>query len=272
MIGVRHQYTVWDENPLGMINKSRNQEFFPPPTQEDNGEATQSLQESEVVQLESASKSQPAESASDSPNTNRQPDNCFIHDQTESVTSPTCNDSESSLETGDLSAPPRDTKSPTSPHSAPLQPISSQISQQPSPARSNSKQAASSTNRHTYSYRVSATSSVKYVPKSPFSIKSGRPWHAVSKVTAKRAPTLIKHKDYSAPKPVETMKNKKVEKEKLEQQKENNLGSSLPEKEECTVGSTEESGVSPRSKYSRSELQTIQLRIKDSLRQQGVVS
>lgn len=270
MIEAQHQYTVWDENPLGMINMSKKQELFPPSTQEDTGEATQALQECELVQLESASKSQPAESDSDSLNINKQPDNCFIHDQTDSVTSPTCNDSESSVEAGDLSAPPGDTISPTLLHSAPLQPISSQTSPQASPARSNSKHAASSTNRHTYSYRVSATSSVKYVPKSPFSTKSGRPWHAVSKVTAKRAPTSIKHKDYPAPKPVEMVKNKKVVKEKLEQQKENDSGSSLPEKkEECTGSSTE---VQPRSKYSRSELQTIQSRVKDSLRQQGVVS
>ena len=275
VIEARHIYTVWDENPLGMINMSKNHEFFPPPTQEDNSEATKPLQESEEVHLESTSKSQPAESPSNSLNTNRQPDNCFVHDQTVSVTSPTRNHSESSsLEAGDLSALHSDTKSPTSPHSAPLQPISSQTSPQPPPSRSNTKQTASSTNRHTYSYRVSATSNVKYVPKSPFSIKSGRPWHAVSKVTAKRAPTLTKHKGYSVPKPVEAVKNKRPEKEKLEQQKENDSGRSLSEKkkEECTVSSTEGRGVSSRSKYSRSELQMIQSRVKESLRQQGVVS
>lgn len=253
-----------------MIKVSKNQMSFPP-TREDNGQAIKHLQESEVVQLESPSKSQPAESASDSLTTKRQPDNCLI--QTLNVSSSTCNDSESSLKADDQSAPPRDTLSPISLHSAPLQPISSQTSPQPPPTRSNSEQATSSINRHTYSYRVSATSSVKYMPKSPLSIKSGRPWHAISKVTTKRAPSLIKHKDYSASKPIETVKNKKPEK-KLEQQKETDSGNSLSEKtkEECTVSPTEERGVSPRSKYSRSELQTIQSRIKDSLQQQGVVS
>ena len=146
------------------------------------------------------------------------------------------------------------------------------IRRPPRSTQSRSSAASDVYKRQTYSYRVSATSNIKFSPRSP-SIKSGRPWYAVSKATAKRVPSLTKHKEVPAPKVNETVKNKKADKasEMVEQQKGSDPGSSHPEKEKEETKNHERSSLQ-RSKYTHSELQTIQSRIKDSLRQQGVVS
>lgn len=125
-----------------------------------------------------------------------------------------------------------------------------------------------------YSYRVSATSGVKYSPKTFSSIKSGRPWHAVAKVPAKRVPMYAKHKEISAPpKVVVTVKTKSADKEKTEQpKKELEDHESDPPQMKKEEVKKEQKIIANRSKYSSSELQTIQSRIKESLRQQGVVS
>lgn len=258
-----HQvYTVWEENPLDIINMSKGDKvpFSPTENDDDNdGGATKPLEESEqeATQLEEESlKSKPPESASDSITI----DNQQQHNSTiESASSPSFEDSQPTVETDDSLVI---SKNPQSSNSVPL--TLQQPSPQASQARSGCKSSVSSTDRHTYSYRVSATSSIKYTPKSLASIKSGRPWYAVSKVTTKRTASLTKHKEFTTPK-AEVAKNRKLANDKSEQQKGN---SSVPE----GGGKKEERrDSSSRSKYSSSELQTIQSRIKDSLQQQGVV-
>lgn len=179
-------------------------------------------------------------------------------------TSPVACDATETSETSDQLAQPKSPKSPVlSPLDQPpiLSPI--ELSPQPSPNPS--------MDRHAYSYRVSSTSSIKHSPRS-ISMKSGRPWHAVSKIATKRAPSLPKHKD-NAHKVSDTVKSNKksgAEKEEVSERKESKeSGSSLPAKK--GEAKKEDKNYHQRSRYSSTELQTIQSRIKDSLRQQGVV-
>lgn len=268
-----------------MININKEQILFPPVSDD----ANLLPQESTVVQLESETKSQPGNSASDSIAAGNPEEDSSALTSVQSLSPDACEDATELLsESSDLPTLPKSPKSPiTPPHPPPLanphpssSPNGSTSSSLSSPAKSSSKQSAPSSgfNRHTYSYRVSATSSIKCTPKSPSaasssSIKSGRPWHAVAKFTTKRAPTLNRHREItSSTKVVEAAKNKKVEKDKTEQQKENESGSSLFEKKQEESKKDPEKSNPHRLKYSCSELQTIQSRIKDSLRQQGVVS
>ena len=259
-------YTVWEENPAEMINISKEQVLFP---RIRNDETSSSApQQSGPLEPETKLSDSEPESASNSISADRQADS-----STETSPAP-CNNTETS-DTIDLLAQPKSPISPLDP--APiLSPL--QISPPSSPAKeSSTKQTTTSTmDRHTYSYCVSATSSIKYSPRS-ISIKSGRPWHAVSKVATKRAPPLPKHKEnvHVAPKVSDTVRNNKksaADKEKVEQKKESSdSGSSLPGKKEEAKKEERRNQNHQCSKYSSSELQTIQSRIKDSLRQQGVV-
>ena len=268
----RHVYSVWEENPLEMLNISKEQVLFPPITDDNDDDSTRPTQVSEAVQSESEmspSKSQLDESASNSITAEKPK----AHDQLLSQSLTASDNAELSQETTDSPRMPKSPKSLVSPPlSATLQSSSPQVTPPSSPARSSSNKESASFNRHTYSYRVSATSNIQLTPKSPSSIKSGRPWHAITKVTTKRAHSLNKHRDIPVTKVVETAKNKRVEKEKAEQQKEKENGGSLPEKKKEESKKEEKSSSQSSNKYSSSELQTIQSRIKDSLRQQGVVS
>ncbi len=243
-----------------MINISKEQVLFPRIRDDKTSSATQP---SRPLEPETKLSDSEHESASNSVNAeNHQADS-----STETSSVP-CDIAETS-EANDLLA---ESKSPKSPVLSPLDPppIQSpiQLSPQPSPKPS--------TDRHTYSYHVSSTSGIKYSPGS-ISMKSGRPWYAASKVATKRATSLPKHRDNSthaiAHKISDTVKSNKkpaAEKEEIQKQRESNeSGSRLPEKKEAVK--KEEKNNHKHSRYSSSELQTIQSRIKDSLRQQGVV-
>ena len=263
-------YTVWEENPEEIINMSKKQVLFEPSGDLDETAAAR----------ESEDKTQPADSTSAA---EQQQEEYSSNATTESSSSTTslsaCEEVKLSSEGSDLLALPKSPKSPSSPHSTPSPvTVSPQSSAQSSPAKSSSsssgtnRQPSSAANRQMYSYRVSATSDIKFSPKSFSSIKSGRPWHAVSKIPMKRATSFAKHKETPSLKSVEEATTKKGNKEKVEQTKEKSESSSPQvikeevKKEEKSIGNRD------RSKYSSSELQTIQLRIKESLRQQGVVS
>ena len=262
MSEARHVYTVWEENPAEMINISKEQVLFPRIRDNKTSSATQP---SRPLKLETKLNDSELTSASNSVNTENHQADCST--ETSSVS---CDIAETS-ETSELLAQPRSPKSPVLPPPDPP-PIRSpiQLSPQPSPKPS--------IDRHTYSYHVSSTSSIKHSPRS-ISMKSGRPWYAASKMVTKRATSLPKHKDNNtqcqviAHKVSDIVKSNKkpaAEKEEVEKQKESNeSGSSLPEKKEAAK--KEDKNDHRRSKYSSSELQTIQSRIKDSLRQQGVV-
>ena len=269
MSEARHVYTVWEENPAEMINISKEQVLFP---RIRDDETSSAAQPSRPLEPETKLGDSEHESASNSINTEDHQADSSI----ETTSSAACDITETS-ETSDLLAQPKSPKAPTSPVDP--TPIRSPIQLSPpsSPAKQSSTKPTS-TDRHTYSYRVSATSSIKHSPRSIL-MKSGRPWHAVSKVGTKRAPSLPKHKDnahvHVAHKVSESAKEHKksvAEKEKVEQQKESSdLGGPRPEKKEETNKKEKNNHNHQHSKYSSSELQTIQSRIKDSLRQQGVV-
>lgn len=258
---------MWEENPAEMINISKEQVLFP---RIRNDETNSAAQPSRPLELETKLSDSEHESASNSVNTEDHQANNL-----ETTSSAACDVTETS-ETSDLLAQPKSPKSPTLPlDPAPIQsPI--QLSPPSSPAKLGSTKTTS-TDRHTYSYRVSATSSIKHSPTSVL-MKSGRPWYAASKVATKRPPSLSKHKDnahiHVVHKVSESVKgNKKAvaEIEKVEQQKESS-DSCSPHPEKKEAKKEEKSNRNHQhSKYSSSELQTIQLRIKDSLRQQGVV-
>ena len=259
MSEARHVYTVWEENPAEMINISKEQVLFPRIRDDKTSSATQP---SRLLEPETKLNDSELESASNSVNTENHQADCST--ETSSVSF----DIAETSETSELLAQPRSPKSPPLDPPPIQSPI--QLSPQPSPKPS--------MDRHTYSYHVSSTSSIKHSPRS-ISMKSGRPWYAASKVATKRATSLPKHKDNNAQcqvivhKVSDTVKSNKkpaAEKEEIEKQKESNeSGSSLPEKKEAPK--KEDKNNHRRSKYSSSELQTIQSRIKDSLRQQGVV-
>ena len=258
MSEAQHVYTVWEENPAEMINISKEQVLFP---QIRDDITSSAAQPSRPLEPETKLGDSEHESASNSVNTKEHRGDSSIE-----TSSAACDIAETS-ETSDRLAQPKSSRSPVlSPLDPP--PIQSpiQLSPQPSPKPS--------TDRHTYSYRVSSTSSIKHSPRS-ISMKSGRPWYAASKIATKRAPSLPKHKDnahiaHQVSATVKSNKKSAAEKEKVDEQKESNeSGSSLPEKKEAAK--KEEKNNHRRSKYSSSELQTIQSRIKESLRQQGVV-
>ena len=261
MSEARHVYTVWEENPAEMINISKEQVLFPRIGDDKIASATQP---SRPLDPETKLSDSEHESASNSVNTEDHQADSSIE-----TSSGACDITEA-LETSDLLAQPKSSKSPVlSISPLDLLPIQSPIQLSPLPS------PKPSTDRHTYSYRVSSTSSIKHSPRS-VSIKSGQPWHAVSKNTTKRAPSFPKHKDNAhstAHKVSDTAKSNKrsaEEKGEVEEQKESNeSGSSLPEKKE--TAKKEEKSNHRRSKYSSSELQAIQSRIKESLQQQGVV-
>lgn len=280
MSEARHVYTVWEENPAEMINISKEQVLFPRIRNDDDSLASRDTQQpSRPLESETKLSDSDRESASNSTNTE---DHQADYSTESSSNSPTCDITEMS-ESGDLLAQSKTQLSPRSPLDPVIDlPIQSSLELSPlsSPAKQQSGSAESatmtlSTDRQAYSYRVSATSSIKHSPRS-ISMKSGRPWHMASKVTIKRAPSFPKQKDpvrtaIKVSSTSDTVKgNKKfvTEKEKVEKQKESSDSSDGPSKDEHKKEKTDQNH---RPKYSNSELQTIQLRVKESLQQQGVV-